>query len=72
MPDRAEWAAYTRQHELDHTDQDLSALKDLDHELWEPVICPRCEIFVDPGVAKRRQKTKLNRTTAPAGSLRLP
>lgn len=31
----------------DHTDQtrDTSAPKDLDHELWESIICPRCAKF---------------------------
>ena len=40
--DHAGYTAPTRQHELDHTDQEfiyLSALKDLDHHKWEWMIC---------------------------------
>ena len=49
--DHADYTASTRQHELchtDHTDQAyvyISALKDLDHELWEQIICLMCAMF---------------------------
>ena len=38
MTDHADYMAPGQQHDTDHTDQ-LSALKDVDHELWAPVIC---------------------------------
>ena len=57
-PDQVEYTAPTRQHELDRDTSgiDIFSRKDLDHELWESMVCWRCEVCIPRKAEENRER----------------